>query len=476
MGNTEGQNVGGDVDDLWIIDPAYTGGGEPVGRSLTGVQCVQMYGWDQQTIANLKCNGILGSAIILGGNTPSAAAGHSTFRESSFINPMLYDSGEYFSGQPVIANMTGTSGCPSACVNGDENNQIGFIGAHIVCPAAEGMTIGTYDSLHTIDNGPRLIWFDNNFQFEGCSHTGINMNAPVPVIHSILSGGLQLTGGEIAKPGYGQAVFQNDNITTLSVHNSLVFAASTPETYTVTSQGGSPILTNSNGSFDKTGLWDGVGAQLNDGGSCTPCNVYLLPVNAVCSDGKTITLAHNLPGSTISSTSTLTIGKGGYYQTSFGTVPVESFVGNSYGDQDSGSLALLGLPSPSSSWVNAIAMNRIGYNSSPNVLRATTVATLGTNVSCQSNSSPAICTTAPAGSFIIPAGASSIVVDSTVVSASSQIFVEQDDSLGPKLGVTCYTTSNTAPRATARSAGASFTVTVAAPSGNPGCYSFWIVN
>lgn len=493
--NTEGQNIGGDVDNLWIIDPAYTGAGEPVGRSLTGVQCVQMYGWDQQVINSLRCNGILGSALILGGNVPATAASHGIFRESTFISPMLYDSGEYFSGQPVIENMTGSEGCPGACASGaDENNQIGFIGAHVVCPASEAMTIGTFNSSHTVDNGPRLVWFDNNFQFEGCSHTGINMDAPVPVIHSILSGGLQLTGGEIAKPGYGQAVFQNDNITILSVHNSLVFAASTPKTYTVSSQGGSPTITIPAGGFDSTGLWDGVGAQLNDGGGCTPCNVYLLPTGAVSSDGKTITLAHNLQGSTINSSATLTIGMAGYYQTSFGTVPVESFDGNSYGDQNSASLSLLGLPSAVSSWVNAIAINRISYNSNPNLLRATnftgnttvtgtlgvsgatSLATLGTNSNCSSSASPAICSTAPAGSVTIAVGSTSVVVQTTAVTAKSQIYVVQDDSLGTKLGVTCYTGINTAPRVTSRVAGTSFTITATAPVSNPGCYSYWIVN
>jgi hypothetical protein len=105
-----------------------------------------------------------------------------------------------------------------------------------------------------------------------------------------------------------------------------------------------------------------------------------------------------------------------------------------------------------------------------------TFTTLGSATNCASAGSPAGCGSSMSGSVTIAAGATTIVVASTAVTANSQIFVIQDDSLGSRLGVTCYTAANTTPRITARNAGTNFTITATAPAGNPGCYSYLIVN
>jgi hypothetical protein len=70
------------------------------------------------------------------------------------------------------------------------------------------------------------------------------------------------------------------------------------------------------------------------------------------------------------------------------------------------------------------------------------------------------------------------VVDTTAVTANSQIFVQQDDTLGTKLSVTCNTGILAGPPAvTARSAATSFTVSVTAGlTVNPVCFSYFIVN
>ena len=99
-----------------------------------------------------------------------------------------------------------------------------------------------------------------------------------------------------------------------------------------------------------------------------------------------------------------------------------------------------------------------------------------TQYTCASSASPAACGNAPAGSFVIPAGSSSNVVDVALLSASSQIIVTEDSSLGTLLSVTCNTTYQQ-PMVTARSAGVSFTVSVSSNfTTNPGCYSYWFVN
>jgi len=88
--------------------------------------------------------------------------------------------------------------------------------------------------------------------------------------------------------------------------------------------------------------------------------------------------------------------------------------------------------------------------------------------------------TAVAGSFVIAAAATSVVVDTSAVTANSQILLQEDRSLGTKLGVTCDTTSVLTigvPVVTARTAATSFTVaTVAGSYTNPVCVSYLIVN
>jgi parallel beta-helix repeat protein len=87
---------------------------------------------------------------------------------------------------------------------------------------------------------------------------------------------------------------------------------------------------------------------------------------------------------------------------------------------------------------------------------------------------------AAAGSAVIPAGSRSVEVDTTAVTADSQILVSGDASLGKKLGVTCTSQSLVVlgpPRVLARNAGASFIVAVdMPPASGPFCFSYVILN
>jgi hypothetical protein len=71
-------------------------------------------------------------------------------------------------------------------------------------------------------------------------------------------------------------------------------------------------------------------------------------------------------------------------------------------------------------------------------------------------------------------------VDTTAVTANSQVLLTEDSSLGTKLGVTCNTQSLLTlgvPKVTARTAGTSFTVSVeVAPTTYPLCLSYAIFN
>jgi hypothetical protein len=105
-----------------------------------------------------------------------------------------------------------------------------------------------------------------------------------------------------------------------------------------------------------------------------------------------------------------------------------------------------------------------------------------TATNCSSAASPAVCGSAAAGSVLIPTGTTSetLVVNTSAVTASSQIFFYPDDSLGTKLGVTCNSTLATLAGGSfisARSAGVSFTITFNGSILTNGvCGSYNIVN
>jgi len=96
---------------------------------------------------------------------------------------------------------------------------------------------------------------------------------------------------------------------------------------------------------------------------------------------------------------------------------------------------------------------------------------------CASSASPAVCGGGSMGAVVIAAGATTVQVNTTAVTANSEILLQEDDSLGARLSVTCNTTSLGATKISARVAGTSFTITTAvAPTTNPACLNFVIFN
>jgi len=110
--------------------------------------------------------------------------------------------------------------------------------------------------------------------------------------------------------------------------------------------------------------------------------------------------------------------------------------------------------------------------------------TVGTSTTtCASTANPADCTGGggrAAGAVVIAAGATSVVVNTSAVTANSEIYLQDDESLGTKLSVTCDTTSGLTRGTiyiTARTAGTSFTIgSDVATVTNPRCISFLIAN
>ena len=105
-------------------------------------------------------------------------------------------------------------------------------------------------------------------------------------------------------------------------------------------------------------------------------------------------------------------------------------------------------------------------------------AKYATATNCQSAASPAVCGAAVAGMVVIAAAATTVVVDTTAVTANSEIFVQEDTTLGTALSVTCNTANVTpTPYVSARTSGTSFTITeTGTVSTNPLCLTYFIVN
>ena len=100
----------------------------------------------------------------------------------------------------------------------------------------------------------------------------------------------------------------------------------------------------------------------------------------------------------------------------------------------------------------------------------------GSETNCSSTAGPAVCAAAAAGSVIIPAAGTDVTVNTTAVTANSQIFAIFDQSLSTRLGVTCNSTTAN-PHIGARVAGTSFTIHAnVSPITNPACFSYFIIN
>ena len=105
------------------------------------------------------------------------------------------------------------------------------------------------------------------------------------------------------------------------------------------------------------------------------------------------------------------------------------------------------------------------------------VSSYRTLSNCTSVDSPAKCEAAPAGSFLLAAGATIAKVNTTVVTAKSQILIIEDSSLGPLLGVSCNKTAGRTYMIMDRDPGRSFTVSSSlAPNYKPACLSFQLLN
>jgi len=92
-------------------------------------------------------------------------------------------------------------------------------------------------------------------------------------------------------------------------------------------------------------------------------------------------------------------------------------------------------------------------------------------------SSAGACGTSSAGHFSMDAASTTATVTTTAVNANSQIFIQENSTLGALLGVTCNATVVRTYAVSTVTAGVSFIVTASvAPAVNPACLSYRILN
>jgi hypothetical protein len=108
---------------------------------------------------------------------------------------------------------------------------------------------------------------------------------------------------------------------------------------------------------------------------------------------------------------------------------------------------------------------------------STSFGTFGSISNCTSTSTPAACGSAPSGSVAMGTGTSTLVVNTTAVTANSNIFITEGSWLGKRLGLTCNATTGRVYTVNAVTPGVAFVIKSSAnPATNKACLSYFIIN
>jgi hypothetical protein len=301
--------IGGSMHDVWIADTANGG----LGRSLPGVQGVQISGYDGFSSTNLRVDNLDGAGLILGGYVPGQTTNpDAAVRESGFDHDQIRNSGSAHTGQAALAIYTPFE---KGIVSNDEINEISFSNGHYVCSAGVGVGLGSYNTGHqTIPgDGPRGIYFSSGFQIEGCPQGLFDTSAQSDSVYASSSGSIKLVNGGVAVPGQGKSLLHLNGGSSLSIVNTGLSNQGQMAVYTVNVTSRLNTVTYVSGpglqrTFNNAQTWDGVGVLI---GSTL---MHLAGINPVASDGLSLQLASPWTGAT--GNQTMTIGYGGAFITS----------------------------------------------------------------------------------------------------------------------------------------------------------------
>jgi hypothetical protein len=289
-----------------------------------------------------------------------------------------------------------------------------------------------------------------------------------------------------AAPSGSWPTFLVPTVTNATTTPSLAVSATTQGNGTKLQLSTGSTTTNDCVKFDANGNTVDAGAACGSGGGSPGGTSGQIQYNNSGSFGG-VTLVPIANGGTGSASPALVAGTNVTITGSWPNQTINSSAGGSYTWSaplldTSGTISLL-LGSSGALYVNG--SNALDLSTSVVCLfgNACTWAALQTftqqpnsTTNCASSASPAVCGSAWAGRVVVAAASGSVVVDTTAVTANSEIQITFDSSLGAALSVTCNTTYD-APYVSARTAGTSFTISaVSNPSTNPACYSYTINN
>jgi hypothetical protein len=124
--------------------------------------------------------------------------------------------------------------------------------------------------------------------------------------------------------------------------------------------------------------------------------------------------------------------------------------------------------------------------SDPSFFGPITVNSLSTNTNCSAagsvaNPSIVACAAAPTGAFScdVASSAGTCQINTTQVTANSNIFIQPSAAFSSRLSVTCNAASDvglTSPRLASINVGVSFTINLGTYSVNPLCFDYWITD
>ncbi len=307
--NEFGQMIGGAQSGVWIADESNHG---QTVRSVSGIQGESFNGWDRFHSYDTTIEGIAGAAMTFA--DPTTSNTNCTTRESYFYNTQIRYSGTTDTGQSPLELISCYGGGQAMS---DELNQLSFSGGHLVSSYGEALVVGTYNPAHTGSDGPRIIWFTDNFQIESGSYLSGRPTASTQFnsVHLIQANDLYLSGAAVNGAGYGKSLIQMDKVGSVSVLNSRLIVSGQSESCTVSVTNGSPTVTLVSGcvGFETDGSWNGVAVEI--GG----VNYWLSPTNGVPSS-STLTLTANYAGTTSASAALLAPINTGYVFNSTGEI------------------------------------------------------------------------------------------------------------------------------------------------------------
>jgi hypothetical protein len=250
--------------------------------------------------------------------------------------------------------------------------------------------------------------------------------------------------------------------TAIIVQGSEVLMRDTPGTDSIAANNATAGITITTATGHHVVTQEGAGSQWVNasGGGLTGGSMGVGTINAIglFVNGN----AAFAPSNTVFSFSgsTLSLGAGGH-----GTGLV-NFSGTTSGNGNFGCIAVC------TNFTAQLPLSAPGFDTNTNCAAAGTAA------------SPSVvtCTAAPAGAFScnVAASGATCVVNTTIVTANSEVFITPatGSTLNTRLGITCNTTADTptGPRVSGVTAGTGFAISLGSFTGNPECFYFHIMN